>query len=152
MKRLISVAALLMLTFGPAQAQPQTHACAFKMKAGCVSGTARVTLADGIVTGVAVDMIWCGPRGRPGYTCTIDSTRDDKESDWSDENGATIVANPSRFNPTEPDRVKVTVGKHVSIDLAETQSLGRCGAGAALPRAIVIPAAGGACRVWLDAR
>jgi hypothetical protein len=45
--------------------------------------------------------------------------------------------------------VKVTVGKHVSIDFDEAQSLGRCGAGAELPRAIVIPAEGGACRVWL---
>jgi hypothetical protein len=36
--------------------------------------------------------------------------------------------------------------------MAETQSLGRCGAGAELPRAIVIPATKGACRVWLDSQ
>lgn len=45
--------------------------------------------------------------------------------------------------------MKVTVGKNVSIDFAQAQSLGRCGAGAELPRAIVIPEKKGACRVWL---
>jgi len=46
--------------------------------------------------------------------------------------------------------VKVTVGLHVSIDLDEAQSLGRCGSGAELPRAIVILEKKGACRVWLQ--
>jgi hypothetical protein len=63
-----------------------------------------------------------------------------------------VIANRSPFNPDQPDRVKVTAGQHVSIDLEEAQSLGRCGAGAELPRAIVIPAKKGACRVWLGAR
>jgi len=45
--------------------------------------------------------------------------------------------------------VKVTVGRDVSIDLSETQSLGRCGAGAKLPQTIVIPAQGKICRVRL---
>ena len=57
---------------------------------------------------------------------------------WSEEGGATLIANASPYNPAEPDRVKVTLGRHVSIDLEQAQSLGRCGVGAALPRAIVI--------------
>ncbi len=65
--------------------------------------------------------------------------------------GATLVANASPWSSNAPDRVRVTVGQHVSIDLDEAQSLGRCGAGAELPRAIVIPAQKGACRVWLKA-
>jgi hypothetical protein len=36
----------------------------------------------------------------------------------------------------------MTVGKLVSIDMEEAQSLGRCGVGAELPKAIVIPAKG----------
>jgi hypothetical protein len=36
--------------------------------------------------------------------------------------------------------------------MAETQSVGRCGTGAELPRAIVIPATKGACRAWLDSQ
>jgi hypothetical protein len=63
-----------------------------------------------------------------------------------------MIANASPFNPEEPDRVRVTVGRHLSIDLDEAQSLGRCGVGAELPRgAIVIPAQRKACRVWLRA-
>jgi hypothetical protein len=54
------------------------------------------------------------------------------------------------WNPQQPDRVKVTVGRDVSIDLSEAQSLGRCGTGAELPRAIVILARAKACRVRLD--
>jgi hypothetical protein len=34
----------------------------------------------------------------------------------------------------------------------QAQSLGRCGAGAELPRAIVIPARKGACRAWVAGR
>jgi hypothetical protein len=127
----------------------QTRKCQFEVKARCVSGEARVTLADGVVTRVEVDVFWCGQPGRPGYTCMINSSRGDADSLWSEDAGATFVANASPWTPNEPDRVKVTVGQHVSIDLDEAQSLGRCGAGAELPRAIVIPAQKGACRVWL---
>jgi hypothetical protein len=102
------------------------------------------------VTRVEVNVDWCSLRG-PGYSCTIDSSRGDRDSLWSDDAGATVIANVSPWNPNAPDRVKVTVGREVSIDLQEAQSLGRCGAGAALPRAIVVPAQKGACRVQLPA-
>ena len=119
------------------------------MKARCVSGEARVTLDGGAVKRIEVDVDWCGEKGAPGYSCSIDVTRGDKDSTWSDEGGATWIANPAPFNASAPDRVKVTVGKYVSIDFGETQSLGRCGAGAELPRAIVIAGEKGKCRVWL---
>ena len=127
----------------------EIHSCDFEVKARCVSGDARVTLADGAVKRVEVEVYWCGLPHRPGYLCTIDSSRGDEDSQWSENGGATLIANTAPANPNEPDRVKVTVGKNVSIDLGETQSLGRCGAGAALPQAIVIPAQKCACRVWL---
>lgn len=129
----------------------EIRACEFEVKARCVTGDARVTLADGVVKRVEVGVLWCGLRGRPGYTCTIDSSRGDEDTKWSEEAGATLIANASPANPGQPDRVKVTVGSHVSIDLDEAQSLGRCGSGAELPRAIVIPEKKGACRVWLQA-
>jgi len=150
MKLLISLAVFL-LAAATAYADQQVRKCAFEVKARCLSGEARVTVTDGKVTSVALEADWCGRRGAPGYSCTIDSSRSDKEATWSDDKDATIVANNSPFNPNEPDRVKVTVGQHVSIDLDEAQSAGRCGAGAELPRAIVIPAQKGACRVWLRA-
>jgi hypothetical protein len=129
----------------------ETRKCAFKVKARCASGDARVTLADGAVQKIEVNISWCGLPGHPAYSCTIDSVRGDKDSTWSEQSGATIVANVAPFNPNQPDKVKLTVGKHLSIDMAEAQSLGRCGAGAELPRAIVIPAHGGACRLWINA-
>src|SRR5262249_17203693 len=134
----------------PAEAQ-DIRGCAFEVKPRCVSGEARVTLVEGVVTRVEVDVFWCGRPGNPGYRCTIDSSRKDGESAWSEEGGATVSTNATPFNPTMPDRVKVTVGRHVSVDFEETQSLGRCGAGAELPRAIVIPAEKRSCRVWLGA-
>jgi hypothetical protein len=149
MKHLVRLTVLLAVTAWPGLAcAEETRACEFKAKAGCVSGEARVTLADGAVRAVAVDVFYCGPRGRPGYSCTIDSSRSEKDAKWSDEGGATLIDNESPFNSTRPDRVKVTVGKYVSIDLEEAQSLGRCGAGAELPQAIVIPEKKGACRVF----
>lgn len=128
------------------------RSCDFKVKPRCVSGEARVTLNGGAVQKLEVDVFWCGLPGRPGFTCTIDSTRGDAESAWSDEAGATVIANAAPFNPQTPDRVKVTPGPDVSIDLGEAQSLGRCGTGAELPRAIVIPAHGKTCRVRLPAK
>ena len=129
--------------------ETEIRACDFKAKAGCVSGDASVTLADGKVSKIEIDVIWCGQPGEPGYTCTIDSSRGDDDSKWSEEGSATLIANASPFSPGQPDRVRVTVGKYVSIDLDEAQSVGRCGAGAELPRAIVIPTTKKkACRVW----
>jgi hypothetical protein len=151
-KHLICMAVLLMATASAHVAYAggkEIRACEFKVKARCASGEARVTLVDGTVTDVAVNVFWCGLSGRPGYTCTIDSSRGASDAIWSEEGGATVITNASPWNPAEPDRVKVTVGRYVSIDLSEAQSLGRCGAGAELPDAIVIPAQKGACRVWL---
>ncbi|MDE2375342.1 MAG: hypothetical protein KGL96_14035, partial [Hyphomicrobiales bacterium] len=105
----------------------------------------------GKVTRLVVDVYWCGLPGRPGYSCLIDSSRGDSDAKWSEENGATFIANAAPTNPNDPDRVKVTLGQEVSIDLTEAQSLGRCGAGAELPHAILIPAKKAACRVQLGA-
>ncbi len=69
------------------------------MKARCVSGDATVTLADGAVKRLEVNVIWCGLRGSPGYTCIIDSSRGDQDSKWSDEGGATVIANTAPFTP-----------------------------------------------------
>lgn len=142
------VALALLGGIGCARAQ-DIRACDFEVKARCASGEARVTLDAGALKRLEVDVDWCGEKGAPGYSCSIDVTRGDKDSTWSDAGGATIIANPAPFNASAPDRVKVTVGEYVSIDFGETQSLGRCGAGAELPRAIVIPLKHGRCRVWL---
>jgi hypothetical protein len=126
-----------------------TRACDFEVKARCATGDARVTLADGKVVRIEVDVHWCGLPRRPGYDCSIDSSRGDTDTAWSEAGGVTIVDNTAPFNPRAPDRLKITVGEEISIDLNEAQSLGRCGAGAALPRAIVIAAKKKACRVSL---
>jgi hypothetical protein len=152
MKHLSYVAAVLAVTTSTLIARAdEIRKCDFAVKARCVTGDASVTLANGVVQKLTVNVDWCGRPGNPGYSCLIDSSRGEKDAVWSEDGGATLITNASPFNPTEPDRVKVTVGKHVSIDMDETQSAGRCGAGAALPRAIVIPAQGKECRVWLPA-
>jgi len=153
MKHLIYLAVLLVLTTSTWIAQAggqEIRMCEFEVKARCFSGEARVTLADGVVKRVEIDVDWCGLPGKLGYSCTINSSRSDRDSIWSEDGDATLIANASPFNPKRPDRVRVTVGRYVSLDLDEAQSLGRCGAGAELPRAIVIPAQRGKCRVWLS--
>jgi hypothetical protein len=151
MRSTFAVTLLLLMTSAPlAHAGEEVRSCEYKVKARGTSGLATVTLTDGVVSKVDVSVFYAGLRGRPGYTCTVNSSRAEKDDSWSDEAGATVITNGTPFNPTVPDRVRVTVGKYVSIDLAEAQSLGRCGAGAELPKAIVIPASKGACRVFLD--
>jgi hypothetical protein len=152
MKRLLRCAGLLllMLLSGFAHAADQDiRACEFEVKARCASGEARVTLADKVVIRVEVNVYWCALHGHPPFACTIDSSRTVPDSLWSEEAGATLVANKSPWNPQQPDRVKLIIGPDVLIDLSEAQSLGRCGAGAELPRTIVIPAQGRVCRVRL---
>jgi hypothetical protein len=154
-KYFLCCAVLLVLTAMPGLAragEQEIRRCDFELKRGCIAGYATVTLAHGALARLEALVIWCGPGGHRkslDYSCTVDSSRDDKESTWSEEAGATVIANGSPWNPDRPDRMKVTVGRDVSIDFDEAQSLGRCGAGAELPRAIVIPAQKAACRVWL---
>jgi len=143
------VIAALVSASSAAAGEKDVRSCDFEVKARCASGDARVTLADGVVQRLEVNVFWCGLRGHPGYTCTIDSSRGDADAKWSEEAGATLIANTAPFNPQAPDRVKVTAGKNVSIDMEQAQSLGRCGAGAELPRMIVIPERGKACQVRL---
>jgi hypothetical protein len=154
MKQLLRCATLLVLTvlanFAHAEGQ-EIRACDFDVKARCASGDARVTLADGKVVRVEVGAYWCALHGQPTFICTIDASRTDNNSAWTEDGSATLIANGSPRNPNEPDRVKVTVGRDVSIDLSETQSLGRCGAGAELPQSITIPAQGKACHAQLRA-
>jgi hypothetical protein len=60
MKRLFRCAALLVLTllagFADAAGQ-ELRTCDFDLKGGCRSGEARVTLTDGVVIRVEVDVI-----------------------------------------------------------------------------------------------
>jgi hypothetical protein len=149
LKYLALLSMAIALAHAASAADRTVRRCDFEVKARCASGEARVTMTDKAVSRVEIDVIWCGLPGKPGYTCSVDVSRDDGESQWSGAEGATVVTDTS-LNPTEPDRIKVTVGRNVSIDLKEVQSAGRCGAGAELPQAIVIPANGKTCRVWLE--
>jgi hypothetical protein len=129
----------------------QIRTCNFEVKARCASGNARVTLADGKVTGVDLVVIWCGRGGHRkslDFTCTINLSRGDGESTWSEDAGATVITDSSPYtDPTRSDRIKVTIGRDVTLDLNETESVPRCGAGAELPKTIVIPAHKSLCRV-----
>jgi hypothetical protein len=135
MTRVLCIATLLTLTVAvpAAYAGDEVRSCEYDVKARCTSGAAAVTLTDGSLSKLEVTVFYCGLRGRPGYTCMIDSSRSEKDESWSDEGGATVIASGTPLNPTAPDRVKVTVGKYVSIDFSEAQSGGRCGAGAEPP-------------------
>jgi hypothetical protein len=150
MKRLICTAVLLAAATATVSVHAdEIRACSFAVKARCASGDARVTLADGTVKRIDVNVFWCGLPGRPGYTCTIDSTRGEPDSKWSDDGSATLISNTSPWSAAQPDRIKVTVNRDVHLDFKQTQSLGRCGTGAELPVTLVIPAQKGACRVQL---
>jgi hypothetical protein len=123
-KRLVVLAVFVALTtmtrFAHADEQ-DVRSCEFEVKARCASGDARVTLSHGAVVRVEVDVYWCNLRGRgaPSFACTIDSSRTDKDSLWTEDADATVIANGAPSNPNESDRVKVTVGRDVSIDFSD---------------------------------
>lgn len=73
--RILAVLFAVTTTTGAAHADGQKiRSCDFEVKARCASGDAAVTLVDGVVKRIEVNAFWCGLKGRPGYTCTIDST------------------------------------------------------------------------------
>jgi len=149
---LIVTASAALARAEPTQTEPkQERTCNFEVKARGVSGYATVTLEGKAVTGVDI-LVHQRGRYQHGFSCMIDVSRTDGQSKWSDEGDATLIVNPHPLNPDESDRLKVTVGQHVSIDLEESKTTYRCGAGAELPRVIVIPAGRKACRVWLPER
>src|SRR5215472_10776587 len=96
-KYFVRCAVVLALAAFPARAEEQEiRRCDFELKHGCITGYATVTLAHGTVVRLEALVIWCGPGGHRkslDYSCTIDSSRDDKESTWSDDAGATVIAN-----------------------------------------------------------
>ena len=126
MKPLVSATFLIAATLvsgAAAVRADEIRACDFKLKSGCIGGDAKVTL---------------------------DAARSDGGSKWSEDGGATVITSSSD-TPTQRDSIKVTVGRFVSIDFSHAQSGGRCGAGAELPRALVIPEKKGrTCRVFLS--
>ena len=129
--------------------QEMVRSCDWEVKSRCASGSASVTFVGGVPAKVSVDSYYCGPRrGAPGYSCTVMYERSDKHSVWS-EHGNTLVISNQESSPSQPDKLKLVIGKHISIDLDETPRVGNCGAGAELPRAIVIPEGEKVCRVWL---
>jgi hypothetical protein len=158
MKRLgfLALSASMTAIAAVAHAEQQVRVCDFDLKGGCRSGEARVTLTDGKATGLDVVVIWCGRGGHRkslDFSCTINASRADGESMWSEDAGATVIIGSSPFtDPAKPDRIKVTVGRELTIDLYETQSVPRCGAGAELPQTIVFPAHGKVCRVEFGER
>ena len=99
---------------------------------------------------LSVNAFWCGRPGAPGYTCTVEYNRTGDDSKWSRQGAAYVIDNASPANPDRPDRMVLTVGKDISLDLEDAQSSGACGAGAELPRAIVMPAGAKTCRVTLQ--
>jgi len=154
MKPLVSATFLIAATLvsgAAAVRADEIRACDFKLKSGCIGGDAKVTLADAKLQHLEFDITWCGlHKGAPGYTCMLDAARSDGGSKWSEDGGATVITSSSD-TPTQRDSIKVTVGRFVSIDFSHAQSGGRCGAGAELPRALVIPEKKGRpCRVFLS--
>ena len=92
---------------------------------------------------------YCGLAGKPGYSCLVELAPDDRQSKWSRAGRVVGVDNLAPRDPAQPDRIVITTGNSVSLDFSEAQSGSVCGAGAELPEALVIPATGGKCRVWL---
>ena len=98
MERLIYLAVLLVaapVTPAARADGQEIRKCDFEVKARCATGDASVTLSDGVVKRVEVNVYWCGLKGQPGYTCAIDSSRTDPNAKWSEDGGATLITNAS---------------------------------------------------------
>lgn len=149
---LVVLTAIVLLQCAASACRAETesvHKCEFSVRSHCTSGGAQATLKGGELTRLSVDVYMCGLPGKLGYSCSIDFSRNDENSSWTESDGVVTIENKFSQDLATPERIKVTLGRHISIDLDETRSASHCGAGAQLPSAIVIPDVKRACRVWL---
>ena len=130
-------------------AAPVVHSCKYAVAERGTSGQATVEILDGAIVRVDVTVAYAGLPDRPGYSCTLEASGGDPTTRWSRNGAVTEIAFAADPHGPE-DLVVITQGeREFVIDLSNTWSSGRCGAGAELPARLTIPRAGGTCGVTL---
>ncbi|MBI3149584.1 MAG: hypothetical protein HYZ17_13830 [Betaproteobacteria bacterium] len=124
--------------------------CSYEIKKPCTQGSVSVEWIGGLVQKLTFENFFCGTAGRPGYSCTLESTRSGGEDRWRQQGSKTEIELGSPFNSEEKDTVLISVERDTfRFDFSSTQSGGKCGAGAQLPQSIALDRKSKKCSVRL---
>jgi hypothetical protein len=122
-----------------------THSCKYESRGGILA-EASIELREGKVTKVELSDLFPGRPGELGYSCYIQTARDDGDMKWRDVEGAIEIelSNSADFGDGSFMVVRPTA-KGFNFDLSRAKSSGICGAGAELPAALTIVKASKTC-------
>jgi len=129
---------------------PSNLSCKYEIKRNCTLGSVELELKDGRIQRIDFGNFYCPAHGEIGFTCSIDVSRGDKNTKWTDKGGSSTIEFSGADN--SPDGNSLTISRvrnGVVIDMRNTSSYGRCGAGAELPERIFVPARSKKCEVKL---
>jgi hypothetical protein len=132
----------------PGKSELQSYSCEGDAGALERGVEARVETRNGEVQSLAVQTHFPGLPGKWGYSCSLAATRGDDESSWKMEGRETTVDFLNETTAWEDgDYARlVPVAGGYRIDLRNTKPSMKCGAGAGLPREIVIIGTGNQCQ------
>jgi len=133
---------------GPRKSELENYSCDFPEGDPGAPGGGAVEIWNGEVQSVKVETYFPGLPGNLGYRCLLHATKGDHESSWKTDGLETTVDFIGGTVCRDGDYARLApISGGYRIDLKNTKSSSeKCGAGAALPREIVIIGTGRQCR------
>ena len=126
------------------------YSCDYAIKNRGTSGSLTVELKKGVVNKVSFDNFYIGLPDKMGYSCVMEASRNDNETKWKDNNNITTVEFDDASEYEGGDYMTISPKKSgYIIDLKNTISSMKCGAGAELPKILTITKLNKKCKVKL---
>ncbi len=124
------------------QVSAEEMRCDFPRKSGQAKGYALVKRSDGVPVSLDIAVFFKSEGGGMGYSCSLTANRLEKDAMWEyGKHGVQITF-------AEDDMLRIKKSRNgLILDLNDTRSDSRCGAGAELPTRIEIRASGKNCKV-----
>jgi len=130
-----------------ASAKVALFSCKYEVENRGTAGWATVKVVGGEVQKVDFDDFYKSFPGRPGYQCGIGASRDDKETKWSRKGRSIEVefVDAPRYNDGSSMLILRT-SNGILLDMSNAKNT-YCGAGASLPKSVLVPFASKKCVV-----
>lgn len=119
--------------------EQSVYSCTYEVASRGTSGSAAIEVRGNEIQKVSLENFFQGLPGKLGYRCTLEASRDDKETKWTSVSTGVEIEFSDTPTYGAGDSMLVTPNAEgFLIDLSNTRSSGRCGAGAELPEKITI--------------
>ncbi len=117
-------------------AEPSVYTCSYEVKRYGMSGSASIEVRDGVIQKASFDNHFRGSPGNLGYSCYVDASRDDEETEWKENGNAVEI----KFDNPDSDDVMIIsrTADGFLLDMSNTRSGDKCGAEAELPKRLTV--------------